>query len=66
MTHGHAAQLACLVVSAAAAASAGGPPDPVEPGAQLPDGAEAAEHWDLAAHFDAGVRLYHSHGSTRK
>ena len=58
MTHAHAAWLACLVVSATAVASAGGPPDPVEPGAQLPDGAEAAEHWDLAAHFDEGVRLY--------
>ncbi len=60
MSHAHAVWLACLVVSASAVAGAGGPPDPVEPGAQLPDGAEAAEHWDLAAHFDAGVRLYAS------
>lgn len=58
MTRCRAALLVCSIVLAAAIASAGGPPDPVDPGAQLPDGAEAAEHWDLAAHFDEGVRLY--------
>ncbi len=58
MTRCRAALLSCVIVLAAATASAGGPPDPVDPGAQLPDGAEAAEHWDLAAHFDEGVRLY--------
>lgn len=39
-------------------ASAGGPPEVVEAAAHLPDGDEAAEHWDLAAHFDSGHRLY--------
>jgi hypothetical protein len=48
------ALLACWVASA----SAGGPPEPPEPGARLPEGADAAEHWDLAAHFTSGHRLY--------
>lgn len=47
--------MACVT---AGSARAGGPPEPVEPGARLPQGGSAAEHWDLAAHFDSGHRLY--------
>lgn len=42
----------------ASAAAGGGPPEPVDPAARLPRGNDASEHWDLAAHFDTGHRLY--------
>lgn len=34
------------------------PPAAVDPAARLPSGDDAAEHWDLAAHFESGHRLY--------
>ena len=43
-----------VAVDAAAASGA----EPVALGARLPEGDAAAEHWDLAAHFTSGHRLY--------
>ena len=36
----------------------GGPPEPIDPAARLPAGNTASEHWDLAAHFESGHRVY--------
>jgi hypothetical protein len=33
-------------------------PEPIPLGARLPEGGDASEHWDLAAHFHSGHRLY--------
>jgi len=50
--------VACGLALWAGAAAGGGPPEPIDPAARLPRGNEASEHWDLAAHFDSGHRLY--------
>jgi len=39
-------------------ATAGGPPVALDPAARLPRGDDAWEHWDLAAHFESGHRVY--------
>jgi hypothetical protein len=36
----------------------GVPPEPIDPAARLPAGDTASEHWDLAAHFESGHRVY--------
>jgi hypothetical protein len=55
---GRALAIALLLGLGSATADAGGPPSPIDPGARLPRGDEASEHWDLAAHFDSGHRVY--------
>jgi hypothetical protein len=47
-----------MLALCAGAARAGGPPAALDPGSRLPRGDDAWEHWDLAAHFDSGHRIY--------
>jgi hypothetical protein len=53
-----AAALGGLLALWAVATGAGGPPAAPDPAARLPRGDDAWEHWDLAAHFESGHRLY--------